>query len=83
MLERFNRWPLIKTKEHLEYFERDDRFWELMQTALLKHDVVLKSSMVNLVVCEHFLDGIYLPAKEEIMLCANALTNEVDFQNGI
>lgn len=38
---------------------------------------------MELVLCDHFLEGAYIPADNKIMLCANALMRRRDFDNAM
>lgn len=54
-----------------------------MTNALLSYDTILKQTNVEIVLCEHFLEGAYIPKDEKIMLCANTLMRKKDFDNAI
>jgi inner membrane protease ATP23 len=54
-----------------------------MSNALIAYDSVLKQSNVDLVLCEYFLEGAYVPVDNKIMLCSNALYRKKDFDNAI
>ena len=54
-----------------------------MSTALIAYDKVLKQNTVELVTCEHFMEGAYIPKDDKIMLCSNALSRRTDFDNAL
>lgn len=54
-----------------------------MSNALLAHDVILKRDNVKLILCDDFYEGVYMPDKNKILLCANTLMMRKDFDNAI
>ena len=54
-----------------------------MSNALLSYDKLLKQQTVELIFCDHFLDGAYVAADNKIMLCANTLVRRNDFDNAM
>jgi hypothetical protein len=83
MIERFNRYAKYETNNHLRRFVQSDKFWTTMSNSLIAYDKVLKQSSVDLVLCDHFLEGAYVHAENKIMLCSNALVRRKDFENAM
>ena len=83
MIERYNRYSKYEASNHLRRFMQADKFWTTMSNALIAYDKVLKQSTVELVICDHFLEGAYVPADNKIMLCANTLIRRKDFDNAM
>lgn len=54
-----------------------------MSNALVAYDTILKQGNVELVLCDHFMDGAYLHEDNRILLCSNALTKKDDFDNAL
>ena len=54
-----------------------------MSNSLIAYDKVLKQTSVEIVLCDHFLEGTYVPADNKIMLCSNALVRRKDFDNAL
>jgi hypothetical protein len=54
-----------------------------MSNSLVAHDRILKQSTVELVICDHYMEGAYVPSENKIMLCTNALTRRSDFDNAL
>lgn len=54
-----------------------------MSNALIAYDTVLKTTSVDLVLCDHFLEGTYLAKDEKILLCTNTLMRREDFDNAL
>lgn len=83
MIERFNRYSKYEAQQHLRRFVQSDKFWTTMSNSLVAHDRILKQSTVELVICDHYMEGAYLPADNKIMLCTNALSRRSDFDNAL
>jgi hypothetical protein len=83
MIERFNRYAKYEATNHLRRFMQADKFWTTMSNALIAHDRILKQQTVDLVLCDHFLEGAYIPADNKIMLCSNVLVKRRDFDNAM
>lgn len=81
MIERFNRYSKFEAANHLRRFIQADKFWTTMSNSLIAYDKVLKQSSVELVLCDHFMDGAY--KEDKIMLCANTLMRRKDFDNAM
>jgi len=54
-----------------------------MSNSLIAYDKVLKQSNVELVLCDHFMEGAYVAKEDKIMLCANTLMRRKDFDNAM
>ena len=54
-----------------------------MSNALLTYDFILKKKNIQFKVCDQFFEGVYLPEKDQIILCSNALYRKEDFQNAM
>ena len=54
-----------------------------MSNSLIAYDKVLKQNSVEIVLCDHFLEGAYVPADNKIMLCSNALVRRKEFDNAL
>lgn len=50
---------------------------------MIAYDKVLKQQNFELVLCDHFLEGAFIPKDEKILLCTNTLSRKVDFDNAI
>jgi len=61
MIERFNRYSKYEATSHLRRFTQHDKFWTTMSNSLIAYDKLLKQQTVELVLCDHFLDGAYVP----------------------
>jgi hypothetical protein len=61
LIERFNRYSKYEATNHLRRFVTGEKFWTTMSNALIAYDKVLKQSSVELVLCDHFLEGAYVP----------------------
>lgn len=83
MIERYNRYSKYETQNHLRRFVASEKFWSTMSTSLIAYDKVLKQSSVELVLCDHFMEGAYIPAENKIMLCSNTLVRKKDFDNAL
>jgi inner membrane protease ATP23 len=83
MIERFNRYAKYEATNHLRRFMQADKFWTTMSNALIAHDRILKQQTVDLVLCDHFMEGAYIPADNKIMLCSNVLVKRRDFDNAM
>jgi hypothetical protein len=83
MIERFNRYSKYEGHNHLRRFITSDKFWLTMSNSLIAYDKVLKQSSVELVLCDHFMEGAYVPSENKIMLCSNALMRRKDFDNAM
>ena len=57
--------------------------WKTMGNALLQYDVILKRDNVKLIMCDDFYEGVFIPEKQQIMLCANTLMRKQDFDNAM
>jgi hypothetical protein len=83
MIERYNRYSKFEASSHLRKFVTSDKFWTTMSNALIAYDKVLKQNTVELVLCDHFLEGAFVPAENKIMLCSNSLMRKKDFDNAM
>jgi len=83
MIERFNRYSKYETQNHLRRFIAGEKFWTTMSNSLVAYDKVLKQSSIDLVLCDHFMEGAFIPAENKIMLCSNALVRRKDFDNAM
>lgn len=84
MLERYNRFSKYEAHNHLRNFMTHQKFWKTMSNSLLVYDAVLKQQTVEIVLCDHFLEGVFIPEPEQkIILCANTLFREADFNNAL
>lgn len=83
MIERFNRYSKYEAQSHLRRFVQSDKFWTTMSNSLVAHDKILKQNTVELVICDHYMEGAYVPAENKIMLCTNALARRSDFDNAM
>jgi hypothetical protein len=83
MIERFNRYSKYEAQQHLRRFVQNDKFWTTMSNSLVAYDKILKQSTVELVICDHYMEGAYVPADNKIMLCTNALSRRTDFDNAM
>lgn len=83
MIERYNKYSKFEVGNHLRRFITSDKFWTTMSNSLIAYDKVLKQQSVELVLCDHFLEGAYIPAENKIMLCTNALLRRKDFDNAL
>ena len=83
MIERYNRYAKFEAQNHLRRFIASDKFWTTMSNSLIAYDKVLKQSNVELVLCDHYLEGAYVPAENKIMLCSNTLLRRKDFDNAL
>lgn len=54
-----------------------------MSNSLIAYDRVLKQSNVEIVLCDHFMQGAYVAKDNKILLCANALVKRPDFENAM
>jgi autotransporter-associated beta strand protein len=52
-------------------------------TLLGGYTKVLKQNTVELVLCDHFLEGAFVPAENKIILCSNSLMRKKDFDNAM
>lgn len=83
MIERFNRYSKHEVSNHLRHFVTGEKFWKTMSNALIAHDRILKQQTVDLVLCDHFLEGAYVAKDNKILLCHNALVRKRDFDNAL
>jgi hypothetical protein len=83
MIERYNRYAKYETQNHLRRFIASDKFCTTMSNSLIAYDKVLKQSRVELVLCDHFMEGAYVASENKIMLCSNALMKRKDFENAM
>ena len=83
MIERYNRYAKYETQNHLRRFIASDKFWTTMSNSLIAYDKVLKQSSVELVLCNHFMEGAYVASENKIMLCSNVLMKRKDFENAM
>jgi hypothetical protein len=70
----YNRWSLKLIQMWLNSYYKD-KFWINMSIAMLKFRYNLDPSMIQLEICNDFIEGYYIPKEEKIYLCANTLTN--------
>ena len=54
-----------------------------MSNSLLAHDVILKRDNIKLILCDDFYEGVYMPDKNKILLCANTLMLKRDLDNAM
>jgi hypothetical protein len=74
LVGEYNRWSLkLIQKWLISYYK--DKFWINMSIAMLKYGYNLDPSMIQLEICNEFIEGYYIPKEEKIYLCANTLTN--------
>lgn len=84
MIERYNKFSKFEAQNNLRMFVENEKFWKNIQTSLLLFDFTLKQSQVELVLCDHFLEGVFIPKPEQkIVLCANSLFLKKDFDNAL
>ena len=83
MIERYNRYAKYETQNHLRRFIASDKFWTTMSNSLIAYDKVLTQSSVELVLCDHFMEGAYVVSENKIMLCSNVLMKRKDFENAM
>ena len=83
MIERFNKYAKFECQGHLRKFITGEKFWTTMSNALIAYDRVLKQTSVELVTCDHFMEGAYIPKDNKIMLCTNTLLRRTDFDNAM
>eukprot|EP00347_Sterkiella_histriomuscorum_P017831 403347812 len=84
MIERFNRFSKYESHQHLRKFVDENKFWKTMQNSMLVYDMALKQQHIDIVLCDHFLEGVFLPKPDQkIILCANALYRKKDFDNAL
>ena len=83
MIERYNRYAKYETQNYLRRFIASDKFWTTMSNSLIAYDKILKQQNVELVLCDHFMEGAYVPADNKIMLCSNTLMRRKDFDNAL
>ena len=81
-IERFQIYSNRESNDHLTKYLRSN-LWKTMSTALLKYDIVLRKSNVKLIMCDSFIEGAFVPAKNQILLCSNIMMRERDFNNAI
>jgi len=83
MIERYNKYAKYEAGNHLRKFIAGEKFWTTMSNSLIAYDKVLKQSSVELVLCDHFLEGAYVANENKIMLCSKALLRKRDFDNAL
>jgi hypothetical protein len=59
------------------------KFWKNVQNSLITYDAVLKETNIEFVLCDHFLEGVFQPKDQKIILCANTLVRKDDFENAL
>ena len=83
MIERFQSFSKLEAQKHLNKYTENHKFWKTMGNALLQYNVVLKKDNVKLIMCDDFYEGVFIPDKNKIMLCANTLMRKSDFDNAM
>lgn len=54
-----------------------------MSTALLAHDFKLTTKHIHIGIWDEFCDGVYIPKEKQVILCANTLIEQKDFENAL
>ena len=83
MIERFQSYSKLESHRHLRDYTGNSKFWKTMGNALLQYDLVLKRDNIKLIMCDDFYEGVFIPEKQQIMLCANTLMRRADFDNAM
>ena len=60
-----------------------EKFWKSIQNSLLTYETVLKETNIETVLCDHFLEGVFTPQDQKIILCANTLVRREDYENAL
>jgi hypothetical protein len=74
LVGEYNRWSLKLIQRWLIGYYKD-KYWINMSIAMMKYGYNLDPSMIQLEICNDFIEGYYIPKEEKIYLCANTLTN--------
>ena len=81
--DQYSRWAKYEANQHMRDFQKD-KFFLTITNSLLAYDFTFKPALqVRFETCDRFLQGAFLPEKDEIIMCANVLTEKRDFQNAM
>ena len=82
-VERFQQYSKFEAEKSLKEYTEQSKFWRTMSNALLAYDYVLSRDKVQLIMCDDFYEGVFVPSQDKIMLCANILMRKPDFDQAL
>ena len=51
-----------------------EKFWRIMSNSFVAHDYTLKMHSIDIVLCDNFFDGVYIPKDNKVRIIRQIIT---------